>query len=297
MPSLTDCRQRARAPSNRNVPIRPRLAANSRRRQALWPLARVERMGRRVVSCGLACVAACAVASLVRAAPGPRASIPREPAALARTLVETKIELGRAIDAWVAAGISRPPSEVTLDALYDQRIELLLAGRHGLASATLRLVPAAIARQVQTNLTAKRELWRLTPSTHRKRFRTGPALPPATLLRYYREAERRFGVRLSVLAAVNFVESAFHKLRNNSATGAQGPMQFMPATWRAYGLGSNVHDPHDAVLGAANDLHANGAPRAYRRALFRYDPSQLYVDAVLRYARRIRDDSRAFLVL
>src|SRR5213594_206871 len=114
MPSLTDCRRRPRAPSNRNVPIRPRLAAKSRRRQAQG-LARVERMGLRVVSCGLACVAACALASLVRAAPGPRASIPREPAALARTVMETKTELGRAIDAWVAAGDSRPPNEVTLD--------------------------------------------------------------------------------------------------------------------------------------------------------------------------------------
>jgi len=251
-------------------------------------------MGRCVVSCGLACVAACALAALVRAAPGPRASTPREPAALARTLVETKTELGRAIDAWVATGDSRPSSEVTLDALYDQRIELLLAGRPSLASATLRLVPAGIARQVRTNLAAKRELWRLTPSTHRRRFRTGPALPPATLLRYYREAERRFGVRWNVLAAVNLVESAFNKLRNNSATGAQGPMQFMPATWRVYGLGGDVHDPQDAILGAANYLHANGAPRDNRRALLRYNPSSLYVDAVVRYAREIRNNRRAF---
>src|SRR5204863_3612947 len=159
------------------------------------------------------------------------------------------------------------------------------------------LVPAAIARQVRTNLTAKRELWRLTPSTHRRRFRTGPALPPAKLLRYYREAERRFGVRWSVLAAVNLVESAFNKLRNNSATGAQGPMQFMPATWRAYGLGGDVHDPHDAILGAANYLHANGAPRDLERALHGYNPSSGYVDAVLRYARRLGADRYAFYEL
>jgi membrane-bound lytic murein transglycosylase B len=251
-------------------------------------------MGRRVVSSGLACVVACALASLVRAAPGPHASIPREPAALARALVETKTELGNAVDTWVAGGDSRPPDEVTLDALYEQRIELLLAERSGLARATLRRVPAAIARHMRTNLTAKRELWRLTPVTHRKRFRTGPALPPATLLGYYRDAERRFSVRWNVLAAVNFVESAFNKLRNNSAAGAQGPMQFIPATWRAYGLGGDVHDPHDAILGAANYLHANGAPRDNRRALLRYNPSPLYVDAVVRYAREIRNDRRAF---
>jgi membrane-bound lytic murein transglycosylase B len=208
--------------------------------------------------------------------------------------VDTKTELGRAIDTWRAGSDPRPSSEVTLDALYDQRIELLLAGRPSLTRATLRLLPAGIARQVRTNLTAKRELWRLTPRTHQRRFRTGPALPPARLLRYYREAERRFGVRWNVLAAVNFVESAFDKLRNNSATGAQGPMQFMPATWRAFGLGGDIHDPHDAILGAANYLHANGAPHDIRRALFRYNPSPLYVDAVLRYARQIRTDRRAF---
>ena len=251
-------------------------------------------MGRGIVSCGLACVAACALASFVRAAPGPRASIPREPAALARKLIDTKTELGRAVDSWRAAGEPRPSREVTLDALYDQRIELLLAGRVGLARATLRLAPAGIARRVRTNLTAKRELWRLTPLTHRRRFRTGPALPPETLLRYYRGAERRFGVRWNVLAAINFVESAFNKLRNNSASGAQGPMQFVPATWRAYGLGGDVRDPHDAILGAANYLRANGAPRDNRRALFHYNPSALYVDAVLRYAREIRTDRLAF---
>ena len=64
-------------------------------------------------------------------------------------------------------------------------------------------------------------------------------------------------------------------------------MQFLPATWRAYGLGGDVHDPHDAILGAANLLRANGAPRNLRRALYAYNHSDLYVDAVLAYARVI----------
>jgi hypothetical protein len=58
-------------------------------------------------------------------------------------------------------------------------------------------------------------------------------------------------------------------------------MQFLPATWRAYGLGGDVHDPHDAILGAANLLRASGAPTDNRRALFAYNHSTLYVDAVL----------------
>ena len=245
-----------------------------------------------MVSRGLAVILA---AATVLAAPPPNAPIPHDAAGLAHALVSTKQQLAHQIDVWRAAGAaSQPPEDLTLDALYEQRIELALARNPRLASTTIRRLPGALAREVRTNLAAKRELWRLTPVSHRRRYRTGRALPPATLFSYYRAAERRFGVSWPLLAAVNFVESAFNKLRNNSATGAQGPMQFMPATWRAYGLGGDIHDPHDAILAAANYLHANGAPRNEARALFRYNPSPLYVDAVLRYARRIAADPRAF---
>src|SRR5438309_2285871 len=125
------------------------------------------------------------------------------------------------------------------------------------------------------------------PPLPARAIKVGPAAPAATLLGDYREAERRFQVPWSVLAAVNFVESKFGKLRSASAAGAQGPMQFMPATWRRYGLGGDVDDPHDAILGAANYLRASGAPNHLRRALHAYNPSSSYVDAVLRYARII----------
>jgi membrane-bound lytic murein transglycosylase B len=83
-------------------------------------------------------------------------------------------------------------------------------------------------------------------------------------------------------------------VRNTSVAGAQGPMQFEPATWRAYGLGGDVHDPHDAILGAANYLRANGGRTDERRALLRYNHSRLYMDAVLRYAHRIATIRTAF---
>jgi membrane-bound lytic murein transglycosylase B len=97
-----------------------------------------------------------------------------------------------------------------------------------------------------------------------------------------------------MLAAVNFVESAFGRVLSSSSAGAQGPMQFLPSTWRRYGLGGNVHDPHDAILGAANYLRTNGAPRRAWQALYRYNPSTLYVEAVLRYARQMTRDPRAY---
>ena len=122
----------------------------------------------------------------------------------------------------------------------------------------------------------------------------GPAQPADVLRSHYRRAQRRFRVGAPLLAAVNFVESAFGRLRNRSVSGARGPMQFMPATWAAYGLGGDISDPRDAILGAANYLHANGAPGDETRALLRYNPSADYVRAVSRYARRIRADWRAF---
>jgi soluble lytic murein transglycosylase-like protein len=97
-----------------------------------------------------------------------------------------------------------------------------------------------------------------------------------------------------VLASVNFVESAFGRVQSASAAGAQGPMQFLPATWEAYGLGGDVHDPRDAILGAANLLRASGAPDDLRSALFAYNHSTSYVDAILVYAGHMRRDVRAY---
>jgi soluble lytic murein transglycosylase-like protein len=231
------------------------------------------------------------------AAPPVGAPIPRQPDALAARTVETERGLAEAVDRWRASAEPRPPLDVTLWALYEQRISIVLSARTRLATAVLRRLPPRDARPLRSELLAKRELGRLSRPRPLRAFRTGPAEPAAALRRYYLEAQRRFRVGWYVLAAVNYIESAFNKLRNSSTAGAQGPMQFIPATWRAYGLGGNVHDPHDAILGAANYLHANGAPRNYRRALFHYNPSWAYVDAVLRYAHRIRADPRAFYVL
>jgi membrane-bound lytic murein transglycosylase B len=235
-------------------------------------------------------------AAAALAAPSPQAPIPREPAPLARALQATTVDLKTAIRVW-SDKKSEAPNDVTLLALYQQRIYRALAANDRLARATLARVPPGLGRISLDLLAAHRELYRLTPPIGVRTIRVGRARPAGVLLGYYREAERRFQVQWNVLAAVNFVESKFGKLRSASAAGAQGPMQFMPATWRAYGLGGNVHDAHDAILGAANYLHASGAPRDLRRALHAYNPSSAYVDAVLRYARRLQADRTMFYAL
>jgi membrane-bound lytic murein transglycosylase B len=93
------------------------------------------------------------------------------------------------------------------------------------------------------------------------------------------------------------VETKFGRVVSNSSAGAQGPMQFLPSTWQAYGLGGHVHNPHDAILGAANYLHANGAPASLRGALYHYNPVAAYVDAVATYAAAIRQDPRLYYAM
>jgi membrane-bound lytic murein transglycosylase B len=226
--------------------------------------------------------------------PAPGATLPSTPAAAAAALVSTDASLRGAIDHWLASGAARPPQDVTLYTLYEQRLYRTLARNQPFAAATLARLPASLAPAARDVVTARRELFALTPPTPRIRIHVGPAAPPAKLRAWYLEATRRFGVDPSLLAAINMVESAFGRVRSPSGAGAQGPMQFLPDTWRRYGLGGDVHDPHDAILGAANYLHANGAPRRTWNALWHYNPSRLYVDAVLRTARRMRSDRRAF---
>lgn len=230
-------------------------------------------------------LAALAAALAAAAPPPPAAPVPTAPAALRAAYARTTAALEAGIAEW--GGRGAVPRDVELYALYQQRIVRLLSREPRLAAA----VPAA-----RDDVAARVDLLRLSaPYPPRKRVVLGTPAPPLRLRGWYAQAQRRFGVPWNVLAAVNFVESAFGKLRNDSVAGAQGPMQFMPATWRAYGLGGDVHDAHDAILGAANYLHANGAPGRLRDALYHYNPSPLYVDAVVRYARRIGRDPNAFL--
>jgi membrane-bound lytic murein transglycosylase B len=241
--------------------------------------------------------ATAATAAQAPAPPAPNERLPTDPNALAGRLTQVSDQLNASIDAWTRDGnpsAGEPPQPLTLQALYVQRAYRLLARHRSIASPTLAQLPGRLRRQASESVAALRDLMRLTPPSHRRTFKTGPAAPAGRLLGFYHQAQRRFGVAWNVLASVNFVETDFNRIRSSSSAGAQGPMQFIPSTWHEYGLGGNLHDPHDAVLGAANYLHRSGAPRSYQRALYAYNPSPLYVNAVLRYARRMAADRRAF---
>jgi len=231
--------------------------------------------------------------------PAPDAPLPRAPDALADALATTTRALRREVESWTERGDPAqggPPRTVSLLALHQQRIQRLLVARPALGRQVLARLPGAVAGEARDAYHARRALAAIPidPDAPKPRIRIGPAEPAGVLRRHYGLAEERFGVPWSLLAAINFIESEFGRLRNLSYAGARGPMQFIPATWAAYGLGGDIEDPRDAILGAANYLRASGVSESERRALYAYNNSSAYVSAVLRFARRIRRDPRTF---
>ncbi len=107
---------------------------------------------------------------------------------------------------------------------------------------------------------------------------------------YKSAATRCPGLSWTVLAAIGQVESSHGRNNGPSSAGALGPMQFMPATWKAYGVDGDgdgrkdIWSPYDAVPGAANYLCANGAGQGgqkLRKAVWFYNHSWDYVNKVL----------------
>jgi len=239
-------------------------------------------------------------AALALAAPAPDAPLPTTPNGLATALTEAHERVDVEVDAWQRDGDPAKggaPDALQREALWQQRIYRHLGRHPKTARRTLRRVRLGYRLDARLTTRALSSLFALsnqTRITKPSRLRAGRAQPADELLRHYRDAQRRFRVGWHVLAAVNLVETGFNKLRNDSVAGAQGPMQFIPSTWRAYGMGGDVHDPRDAIMGAANYLRASGAPGNYRRALHAYNPSSLYVSGVLNHARRIAHDPNAF---
>jgi hypothetical protein len=188
-----------------------------------------------------------------------------------------------------------PPALMARQALIVQLACLRVTAHPGWASLVTGKVPPARRAAAATDIAATADLVALTrPAARLPRWRIVAAEKPATLLADYRAAQAATGVGWSYLAAINFVETDFGRVAGPSSAGAQGPMQFMPATWAIYGHG-NIHRASNAIPAAARFLAGHGATRHIGSALFAYNPSWRYVDAVLRYARRLRAGPHALM--
>ncbi len=115
---------------------------------------------------------------------------------------------------------------------------------------------------------------------------------PPFLLPIYQACGTQYGIPWQVLASINRIETAFGTNLNVSTAGALGWMQFMPATWEAYGVDANndgrkdPYNPVDAICAAARYLNASGGEDDLRTAIFAYNHADWYVDEVLLYAKQ-----------
>lgn len=90
-------------------------------------------------------------------------------------------------------------------------------------------------------------------------------------------------------------ETGHGRTKAVSSAGAQGLMQFMPATWVMYGVDGDgdgratITDDADSIYTAANYLTkmgvSTGGEAGVRTAIFGYNHANWYVDDVLYYAQ------------
>ncbi len=133
------------------------------------------------------------------------------------------------------------------------------------------------------------------------------SIPPDYLLLYQQAARTCPGLDWTVLAGIGKVETdhgqsglpGVHSGANSA--GAEGPMQFLPATFAEYSLpvpaggGANPpspYDPVDAIYATARMLCAHGAGNGQdlHAAIYAYNHTEAYVAAVLAAAQSYAAD-------
>ncbi len=116
---------------------------------------------------------------------------------------------------------------------------------------------------------------------------------PPFLLPIYQAAGIEYDVPWQVLAGINEIETDYGRNLSVSSAGAVGWMQFIPSTWKRYGVdatGSGYADPYnpvDAIFAAARYLHAAGASQNLPQAIYAYNHAWWYVQSVLLRAKLI----------
>jgi murein DD-endopeptidase MepM/ murein hydrolase activator NlpD len=114
---------------------------------------------------------------------------------------------------------------------------------------------------------------------------------PPFLLPIYQACGAEYGIPWQVLASINKIETAFGTNLNVSSAGAVGWMQFLPSSWRTYGVDANgdgrkdPYNPVDAICAAGRYLKASGGSGDLYHAIFAYNHADWYVQEVLLYAR------------
>ena len=169
-------------------------------------------------------------------------------------------------------------------------------GRHPEWDATTRpRIPPELLDVYNRNVDARRQLQAMSQVRDTlPAWRIEPPVPAGELTGYYHAAEAASGVVWNYLAAINLVETRFGSIVGVSTAGAEGPMQFLPSTFAAYGQGGDIHSPRDSIMAAGRYLAANGFGNDRDHAIYGYNHSHQYVQAVDQYAALIAADPAAF---
>ena len=170
---------------------------------------------------------------------------------------------------------------------------LALISAPGASMAGLTRAVRAIAGHRATIVSLRREQLPVDRSTSGGRPGSYPELFKASAARYCP------GLSWTVLAAIGQIESGDGANPGPSSAGALGPMQFLPSTWRVYGISAfgqtgppDIMNAYDAVPSAARLLCANGGRTAagLHGAIFAYNHATWYVNEVLALAQEYARD-------
>ncbi len=122
---------------------------------------------------------------------------------------------------------------------------------------------------------------------------TPAASIPDQVKALYIAAAQAYQLPWTLLAGIGMEETAHGRTTATSSAGAQGLMQFMPATWATYGVDgdrdgrADITNDADSVMSTANYLTASGVTAGVdgvRNALWAYNHADWYVNDVLYYA-------------
>ncbi|TYB68437.1 lytic transglycosylase domain-containing protein [Nonomuraea sp. PA05] len=176
---------------------------------------------------------------------------------------------------------------------FAQGVAVLLHGKEGtIGEAGVRKLLGKGAQVVVLDAAARTPKQQQPAQEQQQQVSVGR---PSSYLELYKAAATRCpGLSWTVLAAIGQVESSHGRNNGPSSAGALGPMQFMPATWKHYGVDGDgdgkkdIWSPYDAVPGAANYLCANKAGQGgerLRKAIWFYNHSWDYVNKVMGIAQ------------
>ncbi len=193
--------------------------------------------------------------------------------------------------------LSLSDEELSSIGRYQQGLYRQLTFQPDWQDTVLASVAEDIAPAVALNWEARENLQELLAIHHTAdslpAWRVSDPFPAAELLGYYKEAEATTGIDWEYVAAINLVETRMGRIQGISTAGAVGPMQFLPTTW-AECCDGDPTQPRDAIIGAATYLTHRGGPENMDKAIWGYNNSDFYVNAVKAYAEVLRADERAY---